>query len=363
MRGALIGTIGFLLVLVSGAVAVPSLALPAAAGTVVTGQVRSAGHPVAGARVTLYVWPGPAVVAALKPGEQVPLQAVGSAVSVGTGQYAIAVTRWAAVRAAASRGVVNLEAMAVWNRGVGVFSFPRMLVNGPALAVDSQSGASSLAPQQATLGIVSGPASKSGRPPCGSTYLIKTYRPRWVIVGATYSKVPGVVMNFTYGRGQNSSLGVGLSATSETSGFSENGTYSISTDASEQWPSQRNVRSTQYKTEFTYGLFGVVCRGFQTSPIEWDGGATIAKTGPPRATYCVQQLAGSTFTKNTTAAFTFTSGVNIAQIIGIDLSAQTGYDSNARLVYTFKVTRQLCGPNGPPGSHHPSRLVAGLPSA
>ena len=284
MRGALNVITSLLLGIGTVAVAVPPQALAApvstvVTGAVVTGQVRSAGHLVAGAVVTLYAWPDPAVIAALKPGQQVPLKPVGSAVSSASGRYAIAVTRWSAVRAAASNDVVNLEVIAVFGRRADVFSFPRTLVAGPALAT-GQARALSLAPQRANLSLASGPAPQSDQPPCGYTYLIKRYRPRWVVVGATYSKVPGVSMSFTYGYGQNSSLGVGVSATSETSGFSENGTYSISTEASESWPTQRNAKSTLYKTEFSYGLYGVVCRGYQTKPTGWDAGAITGR--PPR---------------------------------------------------------------------------------
>jgi hypothetical protein len=51
-----------------------------------------AGHPVAGQRVILYTWPNQHVTAALKPGQQVPLTRLGSAVTSGSGQYAIRVS-------------------------------------------------------------------------------------------------------------------------------------------------------------------------------------------------------------------------------------------------------------------------------
>ena len=81
MRGALNVITSLLLGIGTVAVAVPPEALAApvstvVSGAVVTGQVRSAGHLVAGASVTLYAWPDPAVIAALKPGQQVPLCSV-----------------------------------------------------------------------------------------------------------------------------------------------------------------------------------------------------------------------------------------------------------------------------------------------
>jgi hypothetical protein len=350
--------------LVSAALVVPAqVASAAPAGTVVTGEVAAGGHPVSGAKVTLYAWPRQAVVAALKPGDRVPLRAIGSALSSNTGRYSISVSNWKGVRASADHGIVNLEALAVRGRSAGLFNFPRILVttaSGAALAVDGQARVPSMVPQQATLGLVHGPALKPGIPPCGVIYKIKSFGKRSAVVGGTYSRVTGVKMHFKYSRTQSSQLGVGVSATGKKGSWSADGTHSTSNTGSEDFGTQKNKVSTLYKTEFKYGLFGVVCRGYLTKATEWAGGATRARTSVPKATSCVRQAAGTKFTKDTTSAWTFSSGVSMGTVIGINLSAQTGYDHDASVEYDFAHTHSLCGKKDNPGGS-PGLLVAGLP--
>jgi hypothetical protein len=88
------------------------------------------------------------------------------------------------------------------------------------------------------------------------------------LAGATYSRVTGVDMNFAYSRTQSSQLGVAVSATGKKGSWTADGTHSTSNTGSEDFGTQKNKVSTLYKTEFKYGLFGVVCRGelSQSSP-------------------------------------------------------------------------------------------------
>jgi len=118
--------------------------------------------------------------------------------------------------------------------------------------------------------------------------------------------------------------------------------------------------SQNYRTEFVYKLFEITCGGgFQTNSTSYAGGATTAKTTAPKAVFCVEQQAGTTFTKSHTSAFTFAGGVSITKAIGVNLSTQTGYDSNASLAYHFSKTHDVCGTNDYPGGT-PRRIVAGL---
>jgi DNA-binding beta-propeller fold protein YncE len=62
------------------------------------------------------------------------------------------------------------------------------------------------------------------------------------------------------------------------------------------------------------------------------------------------------FQQNTTSAFTFSAGFEIP-VIGLSLSAQTGYDNEGQVKYHFFRAGNLCGTNGYPGQI-PRRLVA-----
>jgi hypothetical protein len=196
--------------LITSAIAVPAqAALSAPAGSVIYGTVLAAGHPVAGAEVTLYAWPDQKVTAAMKVGQQVPLVAVGQAVSSSTGSYGVAVSDYAALRARADHGIVNLVATAVSGRTAGTFSFSRRLVaGGTELAADTNAAVPSTAPQTASLNLADGPSAPGVQ--CGMWHLLRTYPPTNVVVGATFSRVSYERTNFFYGVGQNSSIGVGV---------------------------------------------------------------------------------------------------------------------------------------------------------
>lgn len=74
-----------------------------------------------------------------------------------------------------------------------------------------------------------------------------------------------------------------------------------------------------------------------------------------------QQGAGAGVVLNKNAAYTYEAGVDITDIIGIDLSAQTGYDTQTSI--SFHVTRGthwLCGDNTYPADY-PQRTQWGLP--
>jgi hypothetical protein len=206
--------------LITSAIAVPAqAALSAPAGSVIYGTVLAAGHPVAGAEVTLYAWPDQKVTAAMKAGQQVPLVAVGQAVSSSTGSYGVAVSDYAALRARADHGIVNLVATAVSGRTAGTFSFSRRLVaGGTELAADTNAAVPSTAPQTASLNLADGPSAPGVQ--CGMWHLLRTYPPTNVVVGATFSRVSYERTNFFYGVGQNSSIGVGVG--------NGNGTFHVS---------------------------------------------------------------------------------------------------------------------------------------
>jgi hypothetical protein len=361
--GWILGATGLAL----AALATPSqLALAATAGTVVMGQVVSGGQPIPGAKVTLYAWPRQSVVAALKAGAVVPMRAIGSGTSTSSGRYAISVSNWKAVRASADGNVVNLEVIAVQGRRGASFTFPRLLTGAAGswtLAVDSKAPTPDRAPQQAALSLRSGPSGPGSRPnfpPCGQLDKVKYLGKRWTIVGETASRVPGVKMDFTYGHGQNSSLGVGFSVSGAKGTWTADGTKSVSENGSQGFPTATGAITTLDKTEFKYWNFLEVCVGDKALPTGWAAGSSHGHGGAPNAAHCVSELAGSHFTKDTTTSWTFSSGVSLADIIGINLSAQTGYDATASVTYHFPQHRFLCGKNDDPGGA-PGLLVAGLP--
>lgn len=97
---------------------------------------------------------------------------------------------------------------------------------------------------------------------------------------------------------------------------------------------------------------------YNARPVSFSSGAKVQTiTGAPSATYCTSFVAGSSFTKSTTAAYSASSGVTSSATLGINLSAKTGYSSDAKLKFAFSSAKKLCGTSGYPGDT-PSRLVA-----
>jgi hypothetical protein len=353
---ALTGAVG--LVIALGAA--PSQAAPP--GAVVTGTVTESGQPVSGVKVLLYAWPRNSVVAALPQGARVPTTVVGSALSNSDGQYSITVTDQSAVLAASDTSstgsYVNFEVVARRDGNADLYGFTRQLAPSGQL-LTTNTDAPSAAPQRADLALthVSIAAKADGNPPCNTTYKVKYLGKRLTVVGLASSRIKKVIIGFTYGRDQSSSLGIGLNT---GLGWSQSGTSSMSTSSKSTYPGQQGQHSTLEKTEFVYWKFRVICVGDTVNPTEWAADQRIGSEGAPVAKHCSHMLKGGGLSNTWSEASEFTSGVSIANVIGgVNLSSQTGYDSTASLSFTFPVAGWLCGKNALPGGR-PGLLVAGL---
>jgi hypothetical protein len=347
-----------------GALALPAGAL--AGDTVAQGHLIGAnGRAVSGALVVVDAWPDASVLSKLRPGQRVPVKQVGSAVTTASGQYTIAIQSLASLRsAAAADGTVNLEVMSAAGAGAGAFSFSRRLAptaDGTVLDTPASTGVTQVAAAEAVNLRVTAAAVTDAPAvvPCGWVYL-KNYGPRWAVVGATFARTGGVTQSFSYGRGQSSSLGVGLSQSGKYGTFSESGTASASSSTQEDYPTFGGNTSVRYETKFIYGEYGYSCSHgylrYETRPTGYAGGATYVKTTAPSAGYCVYQARGTTFTRSSSSAYTFTAGLNVSAV-GVNLSSETGYDSSATVRYHFSASHHLCGTGGYPGGT-PRRLVA-----
>lgn len=200
---------------------------------------------------------------------------------------------------------------------------------------------------------------------CGPYTYIHGYGPQTSNVGATFSRVDGIAMHFEYSNSQQSLLGVGYSTSGDWGSFKWNGTNSSSSTSSESYDWAHDVSGRIYQTQFVYHEFRQLCSPdswhYYAKSVSYAGGATaLGSQTPPNATWCVTQQAGSSFTKDSSSAWTFGEGVDIYPSIGVSLSAETGYSSRAVLKYDFSQARSLCGTSAFPGGT-PKMLVAGAP--
>jgi hypothetical protein len=179
-----------------------------------------------------------------------------------------------------------------------------------------------------------------------------------VVVGGAWSIVHGVNMKFTYMTGQNSLLGLAVSAGGAKGTWKGGGTHATDKSVKEDYPVFHNNVSHVYKTIFRYGQFEVInatCDEYQKAEeTKYLGEATEATVKAVEATKCKPyQGAGAGIVLNKNSAYTYSTGVDITTIPGIDLSAETGYDTDTSVAFHVvdHGTHFLCGTNAFPGSY------------
>lgn len=82
---------------------------------------------------------------------------------------------------------------------------------------------------------------------------------------------------------------------------------------------------------------------YATFPYAVDGGTGWVKSAPPKATHCVPELKGSKLHMDRTEAYTFSDGINLGRLFGIDLAATTGDTKQAQISYVYSANGFACG--------------------
>ena len=309
------------------------------------GSITGAG-PHAGVRLELVVWPG---TKKIRVGQKVGLQVVGRTTSTSTGSYAIHPT----VRL--RRGIHNLEILARSRVAVGAFSFPRRVARG-GLALVAVDGRASSGPVTANIHMMALP--RSERSPARSPLIggcipvaikIRELGNRMVDVGGLYSLMIDGKMKETYSAGSNTTIGVGISVEGDNGGFSLGGTSTQTSSGSEGFPTLTG-KIVNEQTPYTFGEYEV-CLIHQVQSEAWATGRHEQNVKPPPLNgQCGFNFGpGGTFTRSSGTAGTFSAGVDLKKVIGIDLSAQSGYNQNVSIKYTFPSEGGfLCGTNNFP---------------
>jgi len=274
------------------------------------------------------------VLDSLRHGQAVPRTLLATTTAGPSGTYSLSVPRATLQKVVVSSGNANLEVDA----GAGARFFV----------------ASTTRPASANVNIIS-PAHarlRANTPaPCGWAF-VKQLNRAWGAVGGSYiwRKAHGVTSSFYYGRGQSSTLGVGISATGTYGSFSFAGTESQSTSGRQTMPDGSSGYFWEWQTEWRTALYFDACIGDQVRPNSWLGGDNIwYEASAPSTKDCVQELPGSTWSTQNEQSVTFTGNLGVGiTAVGFSASAQTGYDSNADLTYNFKKatgTDHICGTN------------------
>lgn len=336
-------------VLLAGNGAAQAVAHPAS--IVVSGIVSASdGRAGLGATVVIHAWPDQAVIQGLKIGQKVPWVVVGTGTADATGRYSISIPV-SELAPEESDGVVNLEADAP----SAVAFFP--------VAVTKNTGDAYLPSAPKTVDL----KAASGFPGCGGPagwQYVKNLGRHWATVGETYVRTTGATQQFTYSRGQSSSIGIGLSTSGHAGSFTPGGTMAWSASHGKDWPVFGANRSVWYRTTFNFGEYSCsIPTGARTSYVDivngFGGGFEVkTPTSIPNtpAKFCITMRAGSLFQSGNSPAVTWTGSLGIATGLGFQASIQTGFDRGARITYRFTANRHLCGQKSDPGGA-PGQLV------
>ncbi len=173
-----------------------------------------------------------------------------------------------------------------------------------------------------------------------------------VTVGESFSDASSVRATFTYGQGQSSSLGAAISY---GGAFTASGSTSVSKGAGSGFGPVTGAVNRAYRTNFDYRRYYTLCN---TSPsystvkaTAWYGGATAVSISDVAMGKCVGYGVNGHYWISSSSATRLSGAASLAGAIGINLSAQTGWSSSARLDYYMNATgHPVCGKDGYPGS-------------
>jgi hypothetical protein len=364
----------------------------AARMAVVGGTVTSvSGTAMPGVAVELYAWPSDAVLTAMKPGQLVPTTLLATTTTGSGGKYILKVPARKLMAASAGPGYANLE---IFSTLGGFWFFPY------------QTGASAArrsAP--VTVNLSSKAQISCGKDPQGQAYTFSGFffqKPRahtWAVVGQGYivksKKTKGDYVGFEYDQGtshsQTSALGVGLSGYGVDAGYNSAGTHDSTATRSEGYSNQPG--NAWFRTLFKVGQFRGMCLGphgdsniphqkqhgkcprkftndlgmvfyvhkcfWKLASTGWFGGtSTVVPSRAPRtpSKNCAPHEPNSSYDSDLGTAVQWSSGFDMGASLGVkdaslkasfNGSAQTGYDTNARMNFHFgRNGGNLCGTSG-----------------
>lgn len=368
--------------------------------TVASGHiVDREGRPFPGSvQVELRLWPGESVLANLEVGDGVKVTPVAKAVTDARGFFELRIENPGLVqRMAADSQYVDLEIVAETPDGRAPYSFSLSVAELEGKqALDSDEGLATHGPlanltiepisaedykvsdassQGIPAGAVDDPSTDGSDGYGGKLYcewvVVENLGSRAVTVGAAYLTASGVTHDFQFSSGATMTVGVGYSATSQDAGFSQAGTSTRGTSATVDYPTHTGTNNHRiFRTYYKYSTFRERCQtsatsgwywanNWETRPTTWAAGApygTSASAPSTPSAYCTGYTPGTSHVQETTAAASWSTGVDVSYYIGINLSSQSGWTAYVKNTFTFNATRDLCGTNGTPGGS-PKRLV------
>jgi hypothetical protein len=302
-------------------------------------------------RLLLVEWPSGSALAKAPVGQKIPLRVLGHATSV-NGTYKIG------SNVSLPKGIHNLEILARSSTARGAFGFPRKIVRrGRSLVAVAVNGSASTGPVTANIHMMALPksAQSPSRHPSNPYCLPGAIKhaelgKRLVTVGALYSEEGQGTTQETYSAGSNTTLGIGLSVSGDIGSVSFGGTFTQTSSGSEPFPVLTN-KSVLEQTPYRFGTY-IGCGLSQVVAEAWATGQNKVFVQPPDFPFknCGGNIGnGQSFTRKSGTAGTFKAGVNLKKVIGINLSAQSGYNTQVNIQYVAGPTGGfMCGTDNLP---------------
>ena len=316
------------------------------------------GKPQEGVTVQLVAWPSVEELARQQPGEELPLRVLDTTVTDQSGSFEVGVDLDDIPLLSDATGVDVEVYVEGKQEPIGFSTAPGQLRNHlppQALGDIKRNGP----PPSTSAGGLIGSHRPAGQhsSPLGActpltTDLMSTSNLKTKL-GEAHVSYLNAAASFTYTAGASSTLGYGVSVSGGLGTFSSGGTVTRSWSATITYPAVTTGQSRQFYTYFQYGKYRIKCYALHIGPADWWyqyefrpiilwGGGGLTTISPRTSTKCTHFSAGMGSENSTTTAYTWSSGVASAGIIGINLSSRTGHSSSAKIRYKFNVGGQLC---------------------
>lgn len=303
----------------------------------------------------------------MKVGQRMIDTTVAAGVSSADGSYSLRLSRAKLRPYANPGGIVNMQAFAADGHSFSAYGFsvnidrpvPAVTIRAtrlwPAASRQGFPAVRSFLARSAAGSALARSAAGAAVPliGCSTPQLITIYSQQWAKVGQTSINITGgETQQFTYVKGQSSSLGIAYASND----YSESGTESKSTNQTIPFDQYGDNATYNYDSEFRYGLYDTGECGDMTGPYDYWGGGKVVSAKTISATYCASYPGGTSPVFNTTTAASFGLGIPVPAL-GVTLSAQTGWDSSGFITYGMGPNKHnVCGHSGPPGDN-PGWLV------
>lgn len=196
----------------------------------------------------------------------------------------------------------------------------------------------------------------------------------WVVVGTFFSTYSNSKASFTTSSGATSELGLAYSVTGTKGSFKQTSTTTRTADTVTDWDSENGKRNRGYQQQWRYDKVRIqycsVKEGYCYKTVyQWEPkGATAGdkyySPGTPSATKCTSRTGTAAWSASSQKAVNWSNGVDLASVVGINLSSRTGYTASTKITLKSGMGKhRACGTKAiPQAGVHFGQLVVKPPA-